>query len=162
VIGRIPLSTCHCSYSPYPIAYTALSQSTHLGVSVVCVIDYFKQVNDRYGHHAGDEVLKCVAAECHRHLRATDLFAPYGGEEFICVLSEGGPDAALLLAERLRKAIEQTRLEVDGHVIAVTVSLGMAQQLSTESIPLEELIRQADQALYVSKAKGRNRLTMAG
>jgi diguanylate cyclase (GGDEF)-like protein len=124
-------------------------------------IDHFKQVNDQYGHHAGDEVLKCVAAECQRHLRATDLFARYGGEEFICLFSEGGDGGVVSLAERLRTSIEQTSLVVDGETIQVTLSIGVAHQQSAQPTPLEELIKHADQALYVSKSNGRNRVTVA-
>jgi diguanylate cyclase (GGDEF)-like protein/PAS domain S-box-containing protein len=149
-------------YEMAEIEWARAQRYAHPLTVVMVDIDYFKQVNDRYGHHAGDEVLKFVAAECQRHMRTTDLFARYGGEEFICMFSEGGHDGALNLAERLRHTIAHTHLVVDGHTIQITLSLGIAHQASTESIPLDELIKRADQALYLSKANGRNRITVAG
>jgi diguanylate cyclase (GGDEF)-like protein len=124
-------------------------------------IDHFKQVNDEYGHQAGDAVLKHVAATCQKHMRASDLFARYGGEEFICLLSEGGREAAVALAERLRVSIEQTQVVFDTHIIRVTLSLGVAYETSGGEQSLTELTSYADRMLYQSKANGRNRVTVA-
>jgi diguanylate cyclase (GGDEF)-like protein/PAS domain S-box-containing protein len=128
---------------------------------VMLDIDHFKQVNDEYGHQAGDAVLKHVAATCQKHMRASDLFARYGGEEFICLLSEGGREAAVALAERLRVSIEQTQVVFDTHIIRVTLSLGVAYETSGGEQSLMELTSYADRMLYQSKANGRNRVTVA-
>jgi diguanylate cyclase (GGDEF)-like protein/PAS domain S-box-containing protein len=125
-------------------------------------IDHFKQVNDSYGHQAGDVVLTQVAALCREHLRQSDLFARYGGEEFICLISDGDVEAATILAERLREHVEATTIWVDGHMIRVTLSLGVACTASGGNGGLSGLVNQADQMLYRSKAQGRNRVTVAG
>jgi diguanylate cyclase (GGDEF)-like protein len=119
-------------------------------------IDHFKQVNDTYGHQAGDEALKLVAAQCQWELRATDIFARYGGEEFICMLVESTPEGAQATAERIRKLIESARPEFEGKVIPITLSIGVAAAAPIGSLTLEALITRADQALFEAKGAGRN------
>lgn len=123
-------------------------------------LDHFKGVNDRYGHQAGDLVLQRVAAICQAQLRAGDLFARYGGEEFICLLGEGPAEAGAALAERLRADVERAEIVVDGQLIPVTLSLGVAEGHAGRDSSLTQLINAADQMLYQSKAGGRNRVTV--
>lgn len=120
--------------------------------------DHFKRINDRYGHAAGDRVLRKIADTMRTSLPHNDILARYGGEEFVCVLSlENEEDAAIRL-EALRHAIETFNLNIDGTHIPVTVSIGFTV------IPgksLAEMIEMADQALYQAKEAGRNRIVQA-
>lgn len=122
--------------------------------ALVFDLDLFKEINDRYGHQAGDEVLCRIKAATEKCLRSGDLFARYGGEEFVMLLPETGAAGALKLAERLRAAIaEITVLEK----IRVTASVGIASVDNvTEDCTLESLLGQADKAMYAAKAAGRN------
>ena len=123
-------------------------------------VDHFKQVNDRYGHLAGDLILQSVAKECQKHLRSSDMFARYGGEEFICLLPEQDQEGALETAERIRQIIEQNQVPFESRSIGVTASVGLAPLQAVTNLTLERLIDQADQALYQSKKNGRNRVTL--
>jgi len=122
-------------------------------------IDYFKQVNDQYGHLAGDRVLRHIARECRLLLRTSDIFARYGGEEFIALLIEMNPDAALETAERIRKHIESSRVEFDNQSIQLTISIGLAFAQTDMDVKLYNLVDFADKALYRSKESGRNKVT---
>jgi diguanylate cyclase (GGDEF)-like protein len=117
-------------------------------------IDHFKTINDTYGHHAGDEVLKRVAADAAGELRAGDIVGRFGGEEFVVVLPNTTAQTALLVAERVRHAIE-----TGGSNPRVTISVGVAELAMGETS--ETLLRRADQALYVAKKEGRNTLRVA-
>jgi len=123
-------------------------------------IDHFKQVNDTHGHSAGDDVLKAVAASIKNQLRNVDMVFRYGGEEFLILLSNTSREAAAMVGERLRFAVQKQEYLTDGHRIVLTVSLGCSTLLPGESS--DSLLRRADSALYVAKREGRNRLTMAG
>ncbi|UVM52122.1 MULTISPECIES: GGDEF domain-containing protein [unclassified Pseudomonas] len=123
-------------------------------------IDHFKHINDTYGHSAGDEVLKAVAASIKNQLRNVDMVFRFGGEEFMILLSNTSREAAAMVGERLRFAAQTQDYVADGKVIALTVSLGCSTLLPGESA--ESLLRRADSALYVAKREGRNRLAMAG
>ncbi|WP_239806847.1 diguanylate cyclase [Croceicoccus hydrothermalis] len=117
-------------------------------------IDHFKRINDTYGHQAGDEVLKRVAATAAGAIRAHDLVGRFGGEEFVVVLPDTTAETAMSVAERVRNAIE-----TGGYTPAVTVSIGIAQLTVGESG--ENLLQRADQALYVAKREGRNTARLA-
>ncbi|WP_207263502.1 GGDEF domain-containing protein [Pseudomonas sp. GW101-3H06] len=123
-------------------------------------IDHFKQINDTHGHSVGDEVLKAVAALIKQQLRNVDMVFRFGGEEFLIVLSNTNREAAALVGERLRLAVQTEEFVAEGRSIELTVSLGCSTLLPGESA--ESLLRRADNALYVAKREGRNRLTMAG
>lgn len=128
-------------------------------------VDHFKKINDTHGHPVGDEVLKIVARRCREALRDRDLFARFGGEEFIALLPAPSPDEVPLTAERLRRAIAEQPMNVGGVRIDVTVSIGgaMAEALPVPDAPLlDALIARADEALYEAKAGGRDRVCMAG
>jgi diguanylate cyclase (GGDEF)-like protein/PAS domain S-box-containing protein len=139
----------------------AAAQRYHHSLAIMMLdVDHFKQVNDRYGHLAGDLILQMVAGECKGHLRGTDLFARYGGEEFICLLPEQDSAGALDMAERIRRVMEQIEAKFETQTIRVTASLGLAVMQNETHLTLEQLIDRADQALYRSKATGRNRVTI--
>ncbi|WP_257460215.1 GGDEF domain-containing protein [Archangium lipolyticum] len=120
-------------------------------------VDHFKQVNDRYGHLAGDYVLKQLASTLRTKIRREDVFARYGGEEFGLLLPEIDVVGAVKLAEKSRKLVEKQRFEFDKNVIPVTISLGVAV-LEAEHRDPEDLKRAADAKLYEAKASGRNRV----
>ena len=122
-------------------------------------IDRFKVVNDTYGHQCGDVILKSISAVVRKLIRACDTAARYGGEEFSLILPETAPQGALILAERLRHAVECLETTASGHRIGVTISLGVATYApGTGACRKATLIDAADKALYRSKADGRNRV----
>ena len=123
-------------------------------------IDFFKKVNDTYGHASGDEVLRTVASVIKAQLRESDIPARYGGEEFAVLLPYTHIDEAKIVGERLRKAVEETTVSLDNLNINVTISMGLAEFRQDESG--EELFAQADKALYKAKESGRNRVVCAG
>jgi len=123
-------------------------------------IDHFKDVNDTYGHPAGDEVLKVLVRVCKETLRISDIFARMGGEEFSAILPETDAQAALQSAERLREAVAKTKVVIDDKIISYTISIGLSQILGPKD-SLEELMRRADTALYRAKDLGRNRVESA-
>src|SRR6266542_118246 len=119
-------------------------------------IDHFKQVNDTYGHNAGDIVLRGVAQTVRSHLRATDTIGRYGGEEFMLLLTETGVDEAAVLAEKLRILVQRQKFAVEGNpVLSVTVSIGIAGGQG-QLLRLDSLVRDADAAMYSAKSLGRN------
>ena len=122
-------------------------------------IDFFKKVNDTYGHACGDEVLRTVASVIKAQLRESDIPARYGGEEFAVLLPYTHIDEAKIVGERLRKAVEETTVSLDNLNINVTISMGLAEFRQDESG--EELFAQADKALYKAKESGRNRVVCA-
>lgn len=127
--------------------------------AVLLDIDHFKQVNDTYGHHAGDRVLAALARAIQAGVRQIDLFGRYGGEEFVLLLPEADLAAAAEVAERLCARVENLRIQTDRGVLQVTVSLGVA--MLTPGVPsLANLIDRADQAMYAAKQAGRNRVEL--
>ncbi len=120
-------------------------------------IDFFKRLNDTYGHRAGDEVLKRVACRLIENVRNIDLVARYGGEEFVIILPGTTQKGALVTAERIRKAIMNYTTKIGDDDIHVTVSIGSATYPDDAS-HREDLIDKADKALYEAKKKGRNRV----
>ena len=123
---------------------------------IMCDIDFFKKVNDTYGHAAGDEALKLVAATLDTQRRDNDLCCRYGGEEFTILLERTHGDDALRLAERLRRAVELLHFEFDGLHIPLTMSLGVASFPELHIKTVSELLLLADEALYEAKERGRN------
>jgi len=120
-------------------------------------VDHFKQINDTYGHLAGDYVLKQIASVIHTRIRREDIFARYGGEEFALLLPEVDAKGAQAMAEKARKLVESQRFEFDKQVIPVTISLGVAVLADSLRDPAD-LVRQADAKLYEAKVAGRNRV----
>ncbi|HVG60050.1 MAG TPA: diguanylate cyclase [Hyalangium sp.] len=126
-------------------------------------VDFFKRINDTYGHPFGDEVLRAVATVTRARLREVDLLARYGGEELIALLPETSPAEALSACERIREAIEALQLEYSGQdgakkVVRCTASMGLASLPSPTLQTPEELLRAADECLYAAKGAGRNRV----
>jgi diguanylate cyclase len=122
-------------------------------------LDHFKRINDTYGHPAGDRVLKGMALKLKATLRGSDLISRYGGEEFAAILLRSGGQQAMETAEKVRDAIETTKLTLDRETVRVTVSVGVAEVAEGESI--ESLGGRADAALYQAKQKGRNQVCLA-
>ena len=119
-------------------------------------IDFFKKVNDTYGHASGDAVLRTVASIIKEHLRESDIPSRYGGEEFAVLLPYTHIEEAKIVGERLRKAVEETPIPIDKKNINVTISMGLAEFNVKETG--EELFKRADSALYEAKEGGRNRV----
>jgi diguanylate cyclase (GGDEF)-like protein len=132
---------------------------------VIFDLDHFKQVNDDYGHAVGDQVLRAFAQLVSQGIRSVDIFARYGGEEFILLLPETGLKAALAVAQRLQLRVAAAPLPVLTRSLPITVSGGVCGlegaglQVAPPPELLDQLISQADQALYQAKDGGRNRIT---
>lgn len=122
-------------------------------------IDFFKKVNDTYGHASGDEVLRTAASVIKAQLRESDIPARYGGEEFAVLLPYTHIEEAVIVGERLRKAVEETPIFIDKKNINVTISMGLAEFGQEENG--EELFKRADSALYEAKESGRNRVCIS-
>jgi diguanylate cyclase (GGDEF)-like protein len=123
-------------------------------------IDKFKSINDRFGHDAGDLVLKAVAEICKTTKRQTDVAARFGGEEFVLLLPETDEAAAEIAAERLRRAIQDHPHVLPGETLQVTASIGLAGA-TLGMAAFEVMLKRADQALYEAKHTGRNRVVKA-
>lgn len=128
---------------------------------IIFDIDFFKKVNDKYGHLAGDYILKTFAKIVSKLLRSSDIFARYGGEEFCCILPETPNELAVIIAERIRKEIEKTLFEYKKDTkIRITVSQGVStinKNITTKT----DIINLADKALYKAKSRGRNQVVTA-
>lgn len=136
-----------------------LSRTANPLTLILCDIDYFKNYNDTYGHPEGDACLKIIAETINSSFtRKGDLVARYGGEEFAVILSDINKETALLLAERLRKNIENIKLKHKSSIINefVTISIGVTTLVPTKNTSITVIIENADKALYKSKESGRN------
>lgn len=132
---------------------------TILSISVADV-DFFKRVNDTYGHLAGDEVLRHVGYALRDHIRHPDIAGRYGGEEFLILLPNTAAAEAGEQAERLCRHIRETKVRINNHVISVTISIGVAQfQRGVDT--WDSLLNRADTAMYEAKRKGRDRWSIA-
>ncbi|SHE54076.1 diguanylate cyclase (GGDEF) domain-containing protein [Marinitoga hydrogenitolerans DSM 16785] len=125
---------------------------------VVSMLDFdnFKNVNDKYGHDAGDEVLRDTINLIRKKVRFYDLIGRLGGEEFLIILSNITKENALKVSERIRKAIEDNTVCINGYKIKITVSQGLALFDGNKNI--DQLIKEADLALYEAKEKGKNKV----
>ena len=121
-------------------------------------LDHFKQVNDSHGHLAGDEVLRRTAEILSECVREADTLGRYGGEEFIVILPQTKIDGAMVLAERLRRNVAAQPILFGDIEISATISLGIAE-MRPDTPNYERLLQMADEALYLSKDNGRNRVT---
>lgn len=119
-------------------------------------IDYFKKINDEFGHHVGDQALQQLARLAQTSLRPTDLLGRFGGDEFVVLLPSTGQHAALMIAERILEQLQQIYI-ADVHQL--TASFGVAELTRDEDY--EQLFRRADRALYQAKHAGRNRICLA-
>jgi diguanylate cyclase (GGDEF)-like protein len=119
-------------------------------------IDHFKEVNDTYGHLAGDTVLQGLAGILTKRLRPDDELGRYGGEEFCAILPETSAEGAIKIAEELRKRVEEHSFVVEGEQISVTVSIGVAEL--KKGMDLKAFYKHADDMLYQAKRSGRNKV----
>jgi two-component system, cell cycle response regulator len=125
---------------------------------LVLDLDHFKQINDRYGHDAGDQVLKEVARRITGSLREVDLAARYGGEEFVVLLPHTSKTDARIVAERLLKNVRKQEFNFGGQVVTVTTSIGLAGNSDVDTNNPDDLVKAADIALYEAKRAGRNQV----
>jgi diguanylate cyclase (GGDEF)-like protein/PAS domain S-box-containing protein len=133
-------------------------QEQHFAV-IFIDIDNFKHVNDTFGHEIGDNVLQMVAQTLQKNLRRSDVVGRWGGEEFLAILYEvDTAQAAISVAEKMRMLVEHSRLDVENKHINVTVSIGVTM-LSNED-DIESVINRADQLMYISKASGKNHVSL--
>ena len=138
------------------------SRREHVSTSILmCDLDHFKKVNDTYGHLSGDDVLKETAKRLLASVRSYDFVGRYGGEEFLVVLNNCNPAYALARAEEIRKAISQRPVPTTSGLVPLTMSLGLLISQEWGCQPVEELLREADGALYAAKAAGRNCVKIA-
>lgn len=140
----------------------AMAQNLPLAV-IMFDIDFFKRFNDTYGHACGDYVLQTVAKIIRSCIRSCDLASRYGGEEFTVMLDKTGKEDAMTVAERIRRHVEEYDFCYENQHVKVTISIGVTvfdSEKNLVSSP-KQLVDQADQALYVSKRSGRNRVTFA-
>jgi diguanylate cyclase (GGDEF)-like protein len=121
-------------------------------------LDHFKSINDRFGHAVGDDTLRLFARTIHTTLRTTDIMGRFGGEEFLALLPAGASEAAIA-AERVRNAFQTVAVEVSGHSLRATVSIGIAA--ASAPVVIATLLQRADRALYRAKSNGRNRIEQA-
>jgi diguanylate cyclase (GGDEF)-like protein len=136
-------------------------KSFHSGtpLSLVMVdIDHFKKVNDTFGHTGGDQVLCKTSSLLKNSIRKKDTVARYGGEEFILILPEAGLEESFIIAERIRRLVENTFFEIGQAQVNLTISMGISNFPSHRAKSKEELVRMADQALYDAKRGGRNKV----
>ncbi|MDP1547030.1 MAG: diguanylate cyclase [Anaerolineales bacterium] len=153
-----PLTFVHNRRHFYTLAEVEIERSIRYQspLSIILVdIDYFKNINDNYGHKAGDEALIHFTQICRKNLRKVDIFARFGGEEFVILLPEADLNRAQETAERIRKIVEDTTLEIDGYQFKMTASFGVSTFKGKQDT-LGLLLQKSDKALYAAKDKGRN------
>jgi len=137
----------------------SLKKSEHLSVLMID-IDFFKKINDKYGHDGGDEILTSVAHTIKSCVRNSDVVARYGGEEFVVALFGMGVEGAKRVANRILKKIEDAEMECSGDKIKVTVSIGIAECIPKKD-DSKSITKRADIAMYLSKKRGRNQVNIA-
>ena len=136
----------------------SLRKTEHLSVLMID-IDFFKSINDKYGHDGGDEVLTSVAHIIKSCVRNSDVVARYGGEEFVVALFGMTVEGAKRVADRILKRIETSSMQCAGEEVKVTVSIGIAECIPKKD-DAKSITKRADQAMYVSKKKGRNQVNI--
>lgn len=144
------------------VEFGAIAEKGGQAAVMMFDLDHFKRVNDTYGHQCGDMVLEATAQRIQNRLRDGDLFGRYGGEEFCAFFAHIQPDSALLLGESLRESIAAESFRWQESEFALTVSIGIATYDEAQHACLEDMIAQADAALYAAKETGRNRVILYG
>jgi diguanylate cyclase len=133
---------------------------TGLPFSLIMIdVDHFKEVNDRYGHRAGDKCLYELAKLVEDSIRKVDFVARYGGEELVIILPGSIVENTRRIAEKIRDRIDKTRFDYQDQVIHITISLGVTQVTPSDSSS-DELFERVDKAMYYAKRKGRNRVSV--
>jgi len=149
----------------FNLAKQEVARSQRYGRPLACImfdIDYFKRINDSYGHMFGDRVLKEMVRCCRKIIRKVDIFARYGGDEFVILLPETGLDHSLQLTDRLCSEFQNNPLKMEEREISISLSLGLASMQGNENLALDTLLNRADEALYEAKKKGRNKVFVWG
>lgn len=150
----------HATFREQSLLAVERAKRTQRPMAVLMLdIDHFKSVNDTYGHGVGDDVIRAVAGAIRSQVRKVDVAARYGGEEFAILLEDTGEDGARLFAERLRSTVEALRHDVPQGAFQATISLGIAM-FPDHGDSDDQLLENADAALYVSKRAGRNRTSV--
>ncbi|ACX52901.1 diguanylate cyclase [Ammonifex degensii KC4] len=161
-VERDPLTGLYNRLALYPILSQMLKKSQEEESPLVVAmldLDNFKTVNDEYGHHAGDEVLRAAAGIIKKNLRSGDKVFRYGGEEFLIVLPNTSLDKAVVALERIRGQIA-ANLFIPGTETSITASIGAAGYTGKGSVSPDDLILQADKALYRAKREGKNKVVL--
>ncbi|GAB4276788.1 MAG: hypothetical protein Kow0092_32570 [Deferrisomatales bacterium] len=154
---RDPLTGCHNRLAYEERAQAELARWQRYGAPLSLILfdlDHFKRINDTFGHKAGDQVLKTFTQIAGNQLRQVDFFCRYGGEEFVALLPETPLEAAVTVAEKVRRAVEAFRFHSRGKRVKITLSCGVAQL--REGDTMETAFHRADAALYRAKDRGRN------
>ena len=142
----------------YVTTLVAASQRRKTPFSVLMLdLDYFKQVNDTFGHEAGDKVLKTLSEILSKSVRSSDMVVRYGGEEFLIILMDTVSDVALTIAENIRAKVEETKISLPGTMLQKTISIGVSE-FPLDADTFWQVVKYADVALYEAKTQGRNRV----
>jgi diguanylate cyclase (GGDEF)-like protein len=147
----------------FEVASAAIEEARRIRrpLAIIAIdLDHFKQVNDRLGHAAGDDVLTAFSSVLRQHTRRHDIVGRIGGEEFVIVLPRTSLQEARDVAERIRSALHELQVPVEGGTVSITVSLGVAALRPGDASP-EDVLKRADQALYAAKRRGRDRVEAA-
>ena len=156
-----PLTGAYNRRTFHDIAEREIARARRAGqpLSIIVLdIDHFRPVNEQHGNRTGDEVLRRVADIVRGALRKEDMLVRYGGEEFLVMLPEVPGPGAVVVAGRIRKAVEADTLDIDGRSLHMTVSVGVAARLDEGPESIENLLARADEALALAKQRGRNRV----
>jgi diguanylate cyclase (GGDEF)-like protein/PAS domain S-box-containing protein len=147
----------------FDLAEMEIARSKRYGHPLACImidIDFFKRINDSYGHLFGDRVLQAMVWRCRENIRRVDIFARYGGDEFVILLPETGLRRSKQLTERLCSDFQERPLKIEEHDVSITLSMGLASMLGDNDLALDILLNRADQALYTAKERGRNQISV--
>lgn len=135
------------------------TQRTNMPTSLIMIdLDFFKKINDEWGHEVGNLVLKQTSQAIRNNTRALDIQCRYGGEEFTVICPSSDLLMSKQVAQRIHESIASLQLEIDGKPLKVTASLGIATQTKSNATSATEFIKQADEQLYLAKQKGRNQI----
>ena len=157
-----PLTGLYNRRHYFELAEQEVARSKRYEHPLACImfdIDYFKHINDSYGHLFGDRVLKAMVWRCRENIRQVDIFARYGGDEYIILLPETGLQRSKQLADRLCTGFQNQPLKIDEREISITLSMGVASMQGDNELALDTLLNRADEALYDAKGKGRNQVS---
>jgi diguanylate cyclase (GGDEF)-like protein len=158
-----PLTGLRNRRNLFELGRMEFDRSQHMNQHFSCLmldLDHFKAINDSHGHPIGDLVLQEVAKRSQSCIRDTDIIGRYGGEEFLIFLPETDMESAVQVAERLRKSIADTPIQIAEKELQITVSIGVSKR--DENTPeLQTIIARADQAMYIAKHKGRNQVAIS-
>ena len=142
----------------YATTLVATSQRRKASFSVLMLdLDYFKKVNDTFGHEAGDKVLKMLSETLTKSVRTSDMVVRYGGEEFLIILMDTNAEGALIIAENIRAKVEETKISLPGTMLQKTISIGVSE-FPLDADTFWQVVKYADVALYAAKTQGRNRV----